>query len=320
MPLPYKLEKFTARNDYAFKKLFGTYENKDIMIEFISLVTKIRKADFKDVQIENSETHPQFFDDKVGRLDIKILLQDGKKIDIEMQNIYFDYYTKRSIFYWTELLTENFKHGADYSELNKCIAINILNQPFKLTDKLHSLYKILEWEDHSLLDDIFEIHFFDLTKLNDTDMTELEKWLLFIKTEDNDVRAQLAQENPVMAKANEVMNNFYLDDKERERYMAAGRHESDRISMIHESERQGLERGIRQGLEQGIRQGMERGIKQGLEQGIRQGKQEGLEEGSHQKAIETAKNLLSIGLSIENIAKVTGLGTQEVYRLTSAVL
>ena len=100
------------------------------------------------------------------------------------------------------------------------------------------------------------------------------------------------------------MNNFYLDDKERERYMAAGRYESDRISMIHESERQG----------------MERGIKQGLEQGIRQGKQEGLEEGSHQKAIETAKNLLSIGLSIENIAKVTGLGTQEVYRLTSAVL
>lgn len=126
------------------------------------------------------------------------------------------------------------------------------------------------------------------------------------------MRAQLAQENPVMAKANEVMNNFYLDDKERERYMAAGRYESDRISMIHESERQGME--------QGIRQGMERGIKQGLEQGIRQGKQEGLEEGSHQKAIETAKNLLSIGLSIENIAKVTGLGTQEVYRLTSAVL
>ena len=28
--------RFTARNDYAFKKLFGTEENKDIMIEFIS--------------------------------------------------------------------------------------------------------------------------------------------------------------------------------------------------------------------------------------------------------------------------------------------
>ena len=311
LSLPYKLEKFTARNDYAFKKLFGTYENQDIMIEFISLVTKINKKDFKDVQIENSELYPKFFDDKAGRLDIKILLQDGQKIDIEMQNIYFDYYAKRSIFYWTELLTENFKHGADYSELNKCIAINILNQPFKLTDKLHSLYKILEWEDHSLLDDIFEIHFFDLTKVNDMNMTELEKWLLFIKTEDSEVRTQLAQENPVMAKANEVMNSFYLDDKERERYMAAGRYESDRISMIHESERKGLERGIQQGLEQGIQRG--------LEQGIQRGKQEGFKEGLHQKAVETAKNLLTIGLSMEDIAKATGLSREEVGGLTSAI-
>ena len=165
-----------------------------------------------------------------------------------------------------------------------------------MTDKLHSVYKILEWEDYTLLDDIFEIHFFDLTKLNNADMTELEKWLLFIKTEDSEVRTQLAQENPVMAKANEVMNTFYLDDKERERYMAAGRYESDRISMIHESERKGLE------------------------QGIQRGKQEGFKEGLHQKAVETAKNLLTIGLSMEDIAKATGLSREEVGGLTSADL
>ena len=35
--------RFTARNDYAFKKLFGTEENKDIMIEFLSLVTLLSK-------------------------------------------------------------------------------------------------------------------------------------------------------------------------------------------------------------------------------------------------------------------------------------
>ena len=115
-----------------------------------------------------------------------------------------------------------------------------------------------------------------------------------------------------MAKANEVMNSFYLDDKERERYMAAGRYESDRISMIHESERKGLERGIQQGLEQGIQRG--------LEQGIQRGKQEGFKEGLHQKAVETAKNLLTIGLSMEDIAKATGLSREEVGGLTSADL
>ena len=76
--------RFTARNDYAFKKLFGTEENKDIMIEFLSLVTQLSKDDFDDVHIENSEQLPRFYNDKIGRLDIKIRLQDGCKIDVEM--------------------------------------------------------------------------------------------------------------------------------------------------------------------------------------------------------------------------------------------
>ena len=62
---------------------------------------------------------------------------------------------------------------------------------------------------------MLEIHFLDLTKLSDLEITELAKWLLFIRTDDNNVRRQLAKENPMIAKANEVMNIFYLSDEER---------------------------------------------------------------------------------------------------------
>ena len=51
---------------------------------------------------------------------------------------------------------------------------------------------------------------------------------------------------------------------------------------------------------------------QGIEQGITQGRSEGIAQGSYQKALETAKNLLGLGLSIENIAQATGLSKQEV--------
>ena len=44
---------------------------------------------------------------------------------------------------------------------------------------------------------------------------------------------------------------------------------------------------------------------------------EGEVRGSRQKALETARNLLVIGLSIENIAKATGLTLQEVETLHS---
>ena len=54
---------------------------------------------------------------------------------------------------------------------------------------------------------------------------------------------------------------------------------------------------------------------QGIEQGISQGRSEGIAQGSYQRALETAKNLLGLGLSIENIAQATGLSKQEVEEI-----
>ena len=274
--------RFTARNDYAFKKLFGTEENKDIMIEFLSLITSLSKDNFYDVRIENSEYIPRFYNDKTGRLDIKIRLNDGRKIDVEMQNTYFDYYPKRSIFYCSKLIHEHFMSGLQYSNLKKCIAINVLNSPFKLSRKVHSIYQIRETEEQTLLDELLEIHFLDLTKLQQANLTSLEKWLMFIKTDSKEERQMLAQGNPVMTKANKVMY-----EQDRTRYEASWEYESDRLSMISESERKGLERG----------------------------KTLGLAEGSHQKALETARLMKQANCEISFIEKMTGLSKAEVEAL-----
>ena len=45
------------------------------------------------------------------------------------------------------------------------------------------------------------------------------------------------------------------------------------------------------------------------------GVEKGISQGSQQKAIETAKNLLSMSLPIENIAKATGLSIKEIQTL-----
>ena len=54
-----------------------------------------------------------------------------------------------------------------------------------------------------------------------------------------------------------------------------------------------------------------RGYKEGVEEGISQG----ISQGSQQAKIETAKNLLSMSLPIENIAKATGLSIKEIQTL-----
>ena len=98
----------------------------------------------------------------------------------------------------------------------------------------------------------------------------------------------LSQGNPVMAKANKVMDIFYMDEQERKRYEAAWEYESDRLSMISESEQKGLERGKSLGLA------------------------EGEARGSRQAKLETAKILKQFGDSIQKIMQATGLSKEEV--------
>ena len=57
------------------------------------------------------------------------------------------------------------------------------------------------------------------------------------------------------------------------------------------------------------------GKREGLQEGIEQGREEGREEGEHQKALETARNLLKMGLIIEQIAQATGLDVEEVTKI-----
>ena len=56
-------------------------------------------------------------------------------------------------------------------------------------------------------------------------------------------------------------------------------------------------------------------IMDAFDEGIEQGKSLGLAEGSRQAKLETAKNLLHVGLSRENIALATGLTKAEVEAL-----
>ena len=75
------------------------------------------------------------------------------------------------------------------------------------------------------------------------------------------------------------------------------------------------ENGFDRGHEAGLQAGLQQGIEQGLEQGIEQG----LEQGAHQTKLETAKNLLSMGLSPEQVAQGTNLPLETVLALSKNI-
>jgi predicted transposase/invertase (TIGR01784 family) len=56
-------------------------------------------------------------------------------------------------------------------------------------------------------------------------------------------------------------------------------------------------------------------VQQGLQQGVFQGKREGVQEGFIKGKIETALKLKQKGMSIVEIAEVTGLSIEEIQKL-----
>ena len=58
-----------------------------------------------------------------------------------------------------------------------------------------------------------------------------------------------------------------------------------------------------------------RGRELGLAEGRSEGLVQGLVEGSYNKSIEIAKNMLSMSIDIETIAKATGLSVEEISKL-----
>ena len=75
--------------------------------------------------------------------------------------------------------------------------------------------------------------------------------------------------------------------------------------------RESFEDGLSQGRDEGIAIGEERGRNEGISIGLSQG----ITQGAYQAKLETARNLINLGLSRDQIASVTGLSVEEIEKL-----
>ena len=305
----------TLRNDYLFKLLLGSEKNKTCLQDFLECVLDMETDTIIDIELLDKELAKDAVTDKTGILDVKVRLKDETMIDIEIQNSWSTEFIPQTLFYWAKLYTEGFREGAPYTSLTKCITINLVSQGFQLNTQVHSVYSILERESYQPLTALLEIHFLNLSRAEEMSIQKeaIEKeqklinWLRFINTDDQKERTMLATTSPILHMLNEQIDVLSLTPVERKLYESRMKLKSD-IATISEVQ-------FKSGLEVGFAEGLAHGEAKGLERGKSLGRAEGKAEGSHQKALETAKNLLHFGLSRENIAQATGLTMAEIKSL-----
>ena len=109
----------------------------------------------------------------------------------------------------------------------------------------------------------------------------------------------LAATSPVLAILNEQVGKLNLSPEEQYLYESRMKLRSDIVSIQESS--------FNQGIEEGIEKGIKKGIEKGIEEGIEKGKKAGI--------LATAKNLLNMGMSWQDVAKATGLFEEEIIKL-----
>jgi predicted transposase YdaD len=72
---------------------------------------------------------------------------------------------------------------------------------------------------------------------------------------------------------------------------------------------------IEKGMEKGMEKGIEKGLAQGRAEGLKEGLKKGMEKGEKKGRYDIARNLLSMGLSVESIMQATGLSRDEITSL-----
>ena len=68
-------------------------------------------------------------------------------------------------------------------------------------------------------------------------------------------------------------------------------------------------------IQEGVQKGIQKGMQEGRQEGMQKGVQKGWQEGVREERQELARNMLTEGLAVETIVRITGLSEQEVRGL-----
>ncbi len=229
--------------DFAFKEIM---ENEKARAGFLSAVLGLKPDNIKQTQILNSNLRKIHEDDKLGILDVRVLLNNDTQIDTEIQLSKLKVWTSRALFYISRMYAEQIEKGQKYDTLQKCVSISILD--FILFDKeteYYSRFHILEDTRHFPYTDKMEFHVIELPKLSkglQDGCSGIELWAKFINAERKEEFDMIAEKDPYIKRAYDQLQVISQDKQKRLEYEAREKAIRDHNQFLFEAEQRGMEK------------------------------------------------------------------------------
>jgi predicted transposase/invertase (TIGR01784 family) len=305
------LSKFlNPKNDLAFKRIFGSEKNKDILIHFLNDIFGRTSNPIEEVTFLKTAQEPEIAAQRTSIVDI--LCQDtlGHRFIIEIQVAHESGFIKRAQYYAAKTYIEQRERGIEYTDLKQVIFLAITDFilfPDKADYLSHHALLDQETHAHDLKD--FSFSFLELPKFKKkkSDLKSLtEKWSYFLKyaqdTPESDLPSIVGNDGIIQRAFNELDRFAWSIDDIRN---------YDSIDMKRSADKDILATAMAQGEA--------KGKAKGLAEGEAKGKAEGLAEGKAEQKLEIAKNLLLQNVSLAVIREVTGLTEPELQALADGL-
>ncbi|XGA08704.1 MAG: Rpn family recombination-promoting nuclease/putative transposase [Wolbachia endosymbiont of Xenopsylla cheopis] len=283
------LSKFLdPKNDVAFRRIFGSVNNKDILIHFLNDILGFAGVNqIKEIEFLSTIMDPDIAAKKQSIVDVLCRDTNGVQIIVEMQVAKTKGFEKRAQYYASKAYSRQADKGDSYYNLKEVIFIAIADCtlfPHKPGYKSDHVILDRDSYEHDLRDLYFT--FIELPKFPKTKEDQLEsiveKWCYFFKYADETNEDQLDKivgADFIIKKAYEELNRFNWSEKEFIAY-------EQEVKRIRD--------------EQAV-------LEYKLDLATEKGKIEG--------KIEVAKTMLADNVNVGTIVKFTGLSLDEIKKL-----
>jgi len=268
--------------DIVFQRLFGREESKEITKDFLEhiLGKSIETIDLSKTKILE-RNKPR---DKQSILDVRAEINGEENCNVEMQMVDHDALIARILFYWSKMFQGSIHKGDPYSKLKKTVSILIANFSIKGLEELeyHTKWKIIEEKDRIvILTDLLEIHIIELPKIQgrEEEKDGLLDWLFFLRNPESERTKKGMEENEKIQDAEKELAKLKEDEELEDLEFREWIAEMDRQASIDTAERRGKEKGEKE------------------------------------EKRNTARKLLKMKMSIQDIMQVTELTEEEIKQI-----
>ena len=322
--------------DYGFKKLFGTEENKDLLISLLNALLGEEEDPIKDLKYKNVEQIGEVNGTRTNYFDVYCTTESGREFIVEMQNTWKPFFKDRTLYYAAKPIRDQGKRGLQEAldagkangagravgpgqedapegkpskpkawdhHLNDVYLVAVMN--FSLPrkeypdDSYYHKIKLMDVEDHHVFYDKLTLIYLEMPKLKNVVLdlgTMRGKWLYALHVLSNYDYQPEELKDGVFDKL--------FRQAELANFTPAQDLAYERSQKVYWDTYNEIRGAKLIGHEEGLAEGERRGLAKGKELGIREEK------------LAMARRLLDRGMTMEEVCVLTGLSPNDLSLLT----